>query len=98
MDIGPSAPVTTESFRVFLNLNVNALDARPRFLAGEELSPGLYWNEATCEVERIEQPRAAAGPVVQLSRDPDVTYGRLIREVALGSGGRSGRPLPYVTD
>lgn len=87
--------ITTQQVRIILDRNQNGLDGRPRVTAGRQMGVGVYWDEAGRRVEIVETPRAADREYVLLSERPDVTFDELVRLMAMGGGGRSGRAVPY---
>jgi hypothetical protein len=56
---------------------------------------GVYWDEAGRRVEAVETPRTADREQVLLSDRLDVTFDELVRLMAMGGGGRTGRATPY---
>jgi hypothetical protein len=81
--------------RIILDRNRNGLDGRPRVRAGGQMDVGVYWDEAERRVEIVETPRSADREYVLLGERPDVTFDELVRLMAMGGGGRSGRAVPY---
>ena len=80
---------------MILDRNRNGLDGLPRIGAGEQLSRGLYWDAAARRVEPIEGAQAADRDLVLLSDDLEITFDELVRRMAMGGGGHSGRAVPY---
>jgi hypothetical protein len=87
--------ITTQQVRIILDRNRNGLDGLPRVPAGGQLGVGVYWDGATRRVEAVEAPRQAEGERVLLSHRLDVTFDDLVRVMAMGGGGHSGRAVPY---
>jgi hypothetical protein len=87
--------ITTQQVRIILDRNRNGLDGLPRVPAGGQLGVGVYWDEATRRVEAVEAPRSAEAERVLLADRLDVTFDELVRLMAMGGGGRTGRATPY---
>jgi hypothetical protein len=87
--------ITTQQVRIILDRNQNGLDGRPTVDAGGTLVPGLYWERAGRTVVAVEAARTAERQHVLLSHRLDITADELVRELAMGGGGQSGRPVPY---
>jgi hypothetical protein len=87
--------ITTQQVRIILDRNRNGLDGLPRVTAGGQIGPGVYWDEAARRVETVETPRTADRELVVLSDRLDVTFDDLVRLMAMGGGGRTGRAAPY---
>ena len=81
--------------RIILDRNRNGLDGLPRAAAGQQLERGLYWDEEAHQVVPIDAARAADRSLVLLSDDLDLTFDELVRRMAMGGGGHSGRAVPY---
>jgi hypothetical protein len=87
--------ITTQQVRIILDRNQNGLDGRPAFEAGASLPPGVYWDAAARAVVAVEAQRTADRRYVLLSHRMEITADELVRELAMGGGGSSGRPVPY---
>ena len=87
--------IATQQVRIILDRNRNGLDGLPLTGAGEQLSRGLYWDEATRRVVPVEGVQTADRALVLLSDDLDVTFDDLVRRMAMGGGGHTGRAVPY---
>jgi hypothetical protein len=87
--------ISTQEVRIILDRNQNGLDGRPAIEAGAGLPPGLYWDQASRSVAAVEATRTADRRYVLLSNRIDITADELVRELAMGGGGPSGRPVPY---
>jgi hypothetical protein len=87
--------ITTQEVRIILDRNQNGLDGRPVVEAGASLAPGLYWDGAARTVAAVEATRTADRRYVLLSHRLDIAADELVRELAMGGGGPSGRPVPY---
>ena len=87
--------ITTQQVRIILDRNRNGLDGLPRVDAGQQLGRGLYWDAATRRVVPVDGPRSAEKALVLLSEDLEITFDELVRRMAMGGGGHSGRPVPY---
>ena len=87
--------ITTQQVRIILDRNRNGLDGLPRFSAGQQLERGLYWDEASRKVVPVESGRSAEQEVVLLSGDFEITFDELVRRMAMGGGGHTGRAVPY---
>lgn len=85
--------ITTREVRIILDRNRNGLDGRPAVSQGGSLSPGVYWDGSA--VVGVEATRTADRRYVQLSHRMDITADELVRELAMGGGGSSGRAVPY---
>ena len=80
---------------MILDRNQNGLDGLPRVAAGASAPPGLYWDPARRMVVPLEASGPADADLVLLSARLDITFDELVRQMAMGGGGRSGRPVPY---
>jgi len=87
--------ITTQDVRIILDRNQNGLDGRPVVEAGASMAPGVYWDAAARAVAAVEAARTADRRYVLLSHRLEVTSDELVRELAMGGGGHSGRPVPY---
>ncbi len=87
--------ITSQEVRIILDRNQHGLDGLPRIAAGRSLAPGTYWDPHAQAVISCATPQTAAADVVLLSRDPDASFERLVRQMAMGGGGRTGRARPY---
>lgn len=87
--------ITTQDVRIILDRNQNGLDGRPIVEAGASLQPGLYWDRTGRAVAAVEATRTSDRRYVLLSHRLDITFDELVRELAMGGGGPSGRPVPY---
>ncbi|MBM4417221.1 MAG: hypothetical protein FJ033_02740 [Chloroflexi bacterium] len=87
--------ITSQQVRIILDRNQHGLDGLPRVAAGRSLAPGTYWDPYEREVISCATPQTAIADVVLLSHDPDISVDRLVRQMAMGGGGRSGRARPY---
>jgi hypothetical protein len=87
--------ITTQQVRIILDRNRNGLDGLPRSTSGEQIGRGLYWDEATRRVVPVEGPQAADRALVLLSDDLEITFDELVRRMAMGGGGHTGRAVPY---
>jgi len=87
--------ITTQEVRIILDRNQNGLDGRPAVDAGASLPPGIYWDPAARAVVPVEATRTADRRHVLLSHRMEMTADELVRELAMGGGGHSGRPVPY---
>ena len=63
--------------------------------AGQVASPGLYWDPVGRKVDAIEAPRSAERELVLLTHRVDITFDELVRQMAMGGGGHSGRAIDY---
>ena len=89
--------ITTQQVRIILDRNRNGLDGRPLAKPGERVEPGLYWDPDGRKVVTMEAAGSADRSLVLLSRRLDVSVDELVRQMAMGGGGLSGRPVPYHT-
>ena len=89
--------ITTQQVRIILDRNRNGLDGRPSAKPGERVDPGLYWDPDGRKVVPMEAASSADRSLVLLSRRLDITVDELVRQVAMGGGGVSGRPVPNHT-
>jgi hypothetical protein len=89
------ATITTWEMRLLLDRNPNALDARPVYAAGESLPAGLYWDADRREGVPFAGGGTADRRLISLHEKPDATFDEVVRQVAMGGGGHSGRPVPY---
>ena len=87
--------ITTQQMRIILDRNQNGLDGRTRVKSGERVTPGIYWNEITRRIHIVEGAGVADGDFVVLSNNLDLTIDELVRSLAMGGGGHSGRPTVY---
>ncbi|HZQ99434.1 MAG TPA: hypothetical protein VFC93_11540 [Chloroflexota bacterium] len=87
--------ITSQQVRIILDRNRNGLDGRPSVAAGTMAQPGLYWDAAARKVVPIEAPTTVDRDLVLLARRLDVTVDELVRQLAMGGGGESGRAIPY---
>ena len=87
--------ITTQQVRIILDRNRNGLDGLPRLPAGAQMGAGVYWDRAAGRVEIVESARSADREYVRLSDRPQITFDELVRLMAMGGGGRSGRAIPY---
>lgn len=87
--------ITTQQVRIILDRNQNGLDGRPAIRTGERLDAGLYWDPTGRKVVALESAGTADKALVLLSRRLDVTVDDLVRQMAMGGGGATGRPVPY---
>ena len=87
--------ITTQQVRIILDRNRNGLDGLPRAEAGQQLGRGLYWDEAARRVWPVEGAQTADRALVLLSDDLEITFDELVRRMAMGGGGHSGRAVPY---
>ena len=87
--------ITTQQVRIILDRNRNGLDGRPAVRAGERLEAGLYWDSEGRKVVALESAGTADKALVLLSRRLDVSVDELVRQMAMGGGGGSGRAIPY---
>jgi hypothetical protein len=87
--------ITTQQVRIILDRNQNGLDGRPAVRAGDRLEAGLYWDPDGRKVVALESAGTADRALVLLSRRLDITVDELVRQVAMGGGGGSGRAIPY---
>ena len=87
--------ITTQQVRIILDRNRNGLDGLPRADAGQQIARGLYWDAAARRVVPVEASQAADRALVLLSDDLDITFDELVRRMAMGGGGHSGRAVPY---
>ena len=87
--------ITTQQVRIILDRNRNGLDGLPRLSSGQQLARGLYWDAASRRVVPVEGSQAADRELILLSDDVEITFDELVRRMALGGGGHSGRAVPY---
>jgi hypothetical protein len=87
--------ITTQQVRIILDRNQNGLDGRPAARPGERIEPGLYWDAEARKVVPLEAAGTADKPLVLLSRRLDISVDELVRSMAMGGGGGSGRAIPY---
>ena len=87
--------ISTQEVRIILDRNQNGLDGRPVIDAGASLPPGVYWDPVARAVVAVEATRTADRRYVLLSHRMEITSDELVRELAMGGGGHSGRPIPY---
>jgi hypothetical protein len=87
--------ITTQQVRIILDRNRNGLDGLPAVRAGERLEAGLYWDPEARKVVALESAGTADKPLVLLSPRFDVTVDELVRQMAMGGGGGTGRAIPY---
>ena len=87
--------ITSQQVRIILDRNQNGLDGLPTLSAGTMAQPGLYWDAASRKVVAVESATTAGSDLVLLSPRLDVTVDELVRSMAMGGGGDSGRPTPY---
>jgi hypothetical protein len=87
--------ITTQEVRIILDRNRNGLDALPSVAAGASLSPGVYWDADRGVVEAVESTRTADKRYALLSKRLDITFDELVRQMAMGGGGHTGRPVAY---
>jgi hypothetical protein len=80
---------------IILDRNQNGLDGRPVVAIGGMLGPGVYWDPDRAEVVAVDASRPADRRYIFLSPRRDVTADELVRELAMGGGGASGRAVPY---
>lgn len=87
--------IATQQVRIILDRNQNGLDGLDNVGAGQPLAPGIYWDAAARRVVTVESSRPADQALVLLSERLDVTFDELVRKMAMGGGGHSGRAVPY---
>lgn len=88
--------ITTQQVRIILDRNRNGLDGRPAVQPGQPMHPGVWWDASGRKVVRVESGRPAAEVAcVLLSERLDITVDDLVRLLAMGGGGHSGRAVPY---
>lgn len=87
--------ITTQQVRIILDRNGNGLDGRPLLSRGERIEAGLYWDPEGRKVVPVDAAGSADRPLVLLSRRLDITVDELVRSMAMGGGGASGRAAPY---
>ena len=89
------ATITNWEMRLILDRNQNALEGRPTFDAGSSVAPGLYWDPVARLVVPIQSQQTTDRHLVSVHPNPGATMDDVVGEVAMGGGGRSGRPVPY---
>jgi hypothetical protein len=87
--------ITTQQVRIILDRNRNGLDGRPAVAAGGRLDAGLYWDPDARKVVPMEAAGTADKGLVLLSRRLDIGVDELVRSMAMGGGGQTGRPIEY---
>jgi hypothetical protein len=87
--------ITTQEVRIILDRNQNGLDGRPTVQPGASLAPGVYWDPDARALVPVEATRTAERGYVLLAQRLDITADELVRELAMGGGGQSGRARPY---
>lgn len=87
--------IGTHEVRIILDRNRNGLDGLPEVAPGGSLAPGVYWDPDRRVVEPVESTRTADRRYVLLSSRLEITFGELVRQMAMGGGGHSGRAVPY---
>ena len=87
--------ITTQQVRIILDRNQNGLDGRIRVRTGERVSPGIYWNELSRRIHVVDGASVAESDYVVLSNNLDLTVDELVRSLAMGGGGHTGRPTIY---
>jgi hypothetical protein len=87
--------ITNWEMRLILDRNRNALDGRPAHEVGADIQPGLYWDPANRVVVPVTARQRAERPLVSIHDNPNASMDDVVREVAMGGGGHSGRPTPY---
>lgn len=87
--------ITTQQVRIILDRNRNGLDGRPAVRAGGRVEPGLYWDPDARKVVAMEAAGTADKSLVLLSRRLDISVDDLVRSMAMGGGGHSGRAVEY---
>ena len=87
--------ITTQQVRIILDRNRNGLDGLPRVASGQQLGRGVYWDESARRVVPVDGSQLADRDLVLLSDDLDVTFDELVRRMAMGGGGHTGRAVPY---
>ena len=87
--------ITTQQVRIILDRNQNGLDGRSRVHAGDRVSPGLYWDESTRRIRVIDSVGSADKDYVILSSNLDLSVDELVRSLAMGGGGHTGKPAIY---
>ena len=87
--------ITTQQVRIILDRNQNGLDGRDRVRSGDRISPGFYWDESTRRIQVIDSVGSSDKDYVVLSNNLDLTVDELVRSLAMGGGGHTGRPTMY---
>ena len=87
--------IATQQVRIILDRNQNGLDGRPKVEPGSSLDSGLYWDPIGRKVVPVEAAGPAQQALILLSRHIDITVDDLVRSLAMGGGGDSGRAVPY---
>ncbi|TAK22857.1 MAG: hypothetical protein EPO26_09755 [Chloroflexota bacterium] len=87
--------IASKQVRILLDRNRNGLEGRPFVNPGQAASVGLYWDSVAGEVVAIDTPRGVDRHLILLSRDRDVSYDALVRQMAMGGGGHTGRAVAY---
>ncbi len=87
--------ITTQQVRIILDRNQNGLDGRERVRPGDRIAPGLYWDETTRRIQVFDSVGSSDRNYVVLSNNLDLTVDELVRSLAMGGGGHTGRPTTY---
>lgn len=89
------ATITKWEMRLVLDRNRNAFDGRPRHAAADEVPPGLYWDPERREVVSIPARQRTDRALLSIHEKPDASLDDVVRQLAMGGGGVSGKPVPY---
>ena len=87
--------ITAWEMRLVLDRNQNALDGLAAVESGATASAGLYWDPANRQLVSLAQLSRAPIHLVRIHANPDAALDVVVRELAMGGGGHSGRPTSY---